>query len=180
MIRYQFVLARGFGSWAIDTFGAGTRTLGFSHVDIFLPPGLLFNKKRVLSSQGELFGARSDVIGGKPPGCQRRPFGYGNAGWIRRVQMSLPATPAQEEKFYAFLAAQEGKPYDKTAILAFFFDRDWREDDSWFCSELAAAATEIADLCPDLYLPRNKLPPTTWAVVLSALRAGCASQPLHA
>ncbi len=42
----------------------------------------------------------------------------------------------------AFAHAQVGKPYDYTAIAGFLARRDWREDDSWFCSELQAAAFE--------------------------------------
>ncbi len=34
--------------------------------------------------------------------------------------------------------SQVGKPYDKTAIIGMLFNRDWQEDDSWFCSELVA------------------------------------------
>lgn len=35
---------------------------------------------------------------------------------------------------------QEGKPYDRSAILGIALDRDWAEEDSWFCSELVAAS----------------------------------------
>ncbi|MCU0689783.1 MAG: hypothetical protein MUF54_00140 [Polyangiaceae bacterium] len=40
----------------------------------------------------------------------------------------------------AFLREQVGKPYDYTALFGIFAKRDWQEPDSWFCSELAAAA----------------------------------------
>jgi uncharacterized protein YycO len=43
-------------------------------------------------------------------------------------------------KARAFLQAQVGKPYDYTALFGIFAKRDWQEPDSWFCSELAAAA----------------------------------------
>jgi hypothetical protein len=39
---------------------------------------------------------------------------------------------------------QIGKPYDWTAILGIVAHRDWREDDSWICSELVAWAFETA------------------------------------
>lgn len=51
---------------------------------------------------------------------------------------------------------QLGKPYDWTGILGLTFrDRNWHEDDSWFCSELVAeafeqAGTPLLDL-PDCY-----------------------------
>lgn len=39
-----------------------------------------------------------------------------------------------------WLDAQLGKPYDWTAIWSWYGSRDWQEEDSWFCSELVAAA----------------------------------------
>ena len=159
-VRYQF--DRGYGpiSAAISMFGGGTLTLGFSHVDIVLP-------------DGRLLGARSDWIkpldgsAPIPPGVRVRPANYEK--WKRRVVFELAATKKQEASFYKFLNAQVGKPYDKLAIWAFVANRNWRDDEAWFCDELAAAATEQAGLCEQLYLPANKLTPTSWAVVVSAI-----------
>jgi hypothetical protein len=39
---------------------------------------------------------------------------------------------------------QIGKPYDFGAVAGIAFDRNWRDTDRWFCSELAAAAFEHA------------------------------------
>lgn len=39
----------------------------------------------------------------------------------------------------AWLKAQLGKKYDWTALLSWVVRRNWQEDDSWFCSELAEA-----------------------------------------
>lgn len=59
----------------------------------------------------------------------------------------LEASPSEESKFWNFLASQDGKPYDWRAIVSFGLgSRDWREDDSWFCSELQARALEVAGL----------------------------------
>lgn len=165
MLTAQFVLARGWSSFAILLAGAGTATLGFSHVDIVLP-------------DGTLFGARSDAVGGKPPGVQRRPPGYGNDSWVRREIFELKSTRAQEKAGYDFLYAQEGKPYDKLAIFAFFIARDWREDDSWICDELYLSFLIAAGVCPPLYLPANRLNPTGAAVVASALGATAKPQPI--
>ena len=38
-----------------------------------------------------------------------------------------------------WLTAQIGKGYDWTALLSFVVQRDWQEDDKWFCSELTEA-----------------------------------------
>lgn len=163
-LNAQFVLARGLASSVILLAGGGTQSLGFSHVDIILP-------------DGTLFGARTDYpINGKT-GVQRRPPGYGAKDWIRRVVFSLPATPDQERKGYEFLLAQEGKPYDKLAILAFFTNRDWRSENSWFCDELYLRFLEMAGVSPALYLPANRVNPTGAANIASALGADMKPQP---
>lgn len=43
---------------------------------------------------------------------------------------------------WAWTKGQVGKPYDWSAIFGMAFDRDWHSEDSWFCSELVAAAFE--------------------------------------
>ena len=155
MIRLQFVLGWGFTSQAIAWFSAGH----FSHVDAILP-------------DGSLLGARSDwTNGGKvPPGVRIRPAFY--ESWKERVVMKLISEPKQEHEFYAFLNKQLGKPYDKSSIVAFATGRagrDWREADSWFCSELQSAALETCGACPSLYTPLNKITPAALATVVSAL-----------
>lgn len=151
-VKLQFVLGPGISSAAIAWFSAGS----FSHVDAILV-------------SGNLLGARSDAIGGQDPGVQIRPAGYEK--WKRRVVMSLPTTPAQDAKFQNFLIAQLGKPYDSSAIWGFVAGRDWRSANSWYCAELAAAALEIAGICPLLYSPVNKITPAALATVMSALGA---------
>jgi hypothetical protein len=151
--------------------GGGTRTLGFSHVDFIFPRALLLPGDGIAGDGPALLGARSDSIGGKPPGVQIRPWDYNKASWVRQVVMTLEATPAQESVFYAFARAQLGKPYDKLAILAFLTARNWRDDDAWFCDELLLAATEEAKLSPCLYQPANKFNPTSAASIWSALGA---------
>ena len=150
MIRLQFVLGGGLSSAAIAWFSSGH----FSHVDAVLP-------------SGDLLGARSDQIGLIPPGVQQRPPMYER--WRERVVMKFTTDPAKERKFYDFLHDQLGKPYDKTAILGFVAGRDWRSADAWFCSELQAAALEIAEITPLLYCPTNKVTPATLAAIGSAI-----------
>lgn len=48
------------------------------------------------------------------------------------------------EKAVDAACSQVGKPYDWTAIAGLVMRRDWRETDSWFCSELVAWACEQA------------------------------------
>jgi hypothetical protein len=152
VIRLQFVLGTGLSSAAIAWFSAGT----FSHVDAIL-------------RDGSLLGARSDQVGGQHAGVRIRPPYYEH--WRSRVVMSLPATPEKELKFYEYLKKQLGKPYDMTAIWGFATGRNWRDPQDWFCSELQAAALEVAEVIPRLYTPANKITPATLATLLSAIGA---------
>ncbi len=118
---------------------------------------------------GHLLGARSDKVGGDPAGVQIRPPNYEK--FSSRVIFTIPATDAQSTAYYAFLDAQLGKPYDSEAIWAFAFNRDWREDDSWICSELQAAALIAANRVPPLFLASNKITPEALALMASAIGA---------
>ena len=149
-IKLQFVRQDDISSAAIAWFSQGH----FSHVDAVIP------------EQG-LLGARNDSVGGKPPGVQIRPHDY--AKFSTRVVMTVPATPAQASAFYGFLGSQLGKPYDTAAIWAFVANRDWRQEDSWICSELQSAAGEAAGITPKLYLAANKITPVGCALAYSAV-----------
>lgn len=149
MILLQFSTVPALSSSLIRLFEHGW----CSHVDVVLP-------------EGKLLGARSDVIGGAPAGVQIRRPAYEN--WSRTELVQLLATPKMEARFYGFLNAQIGKPYDKTAIVAFALNRNWREDDSWFCSELVAAALEACGWFPQpLANVVNKITPSDLLLVTS-------------
>lgn len=128
----------------------------FSHTDIILP-------------DGNLLGARSDRVVGKPPGVQIRPPGY--AKFAARVIFTLQCTDAQAGAFYDFLHKQIGKPYDKWTILGFVTGRNWRQDNAWICSELVVRAAEIATIIPYVYLAANKISPGAAALAFSAIGA---------
>lgn len=76
-------------------------------------------------------------------------------------------------KWLEFLMSQLGKPYDYEAIWGFLLNRDWREPDSWICSELQARALEVAGIVPCLYLACNKITPVALALAVSAAGAKC-------
>jgi len=49
----------------------------------------------------------------------------------------------QKMRLYEVITETMGLPYDWRAIIAFAFgERDWREPDSWFCSEWASMMLE--------------------------------------
>lgn len=145
-IKLQFVYHPNFQSWLITWFSAGK----YSHVDCIM-------------EDGTLFGARSDKIGNIPPGVYDRPPNY--KIFTRKLVIELPCSEEQEKKFYEFLFLQNGKPYDKTAIKAFFFHRDWRADDSWFCSELIVAALEYAGIILQIGAEVNQITPVVCSII---------------
>lgn len=151
MLCLQFVRGTDFEAQAIEWFGGGPR---FSHVDLVMP-------------DGQLLGARSDVIGGAPPGVQLRDHRY--VGHDQTLRVEIPCTDEQAAKAIAFAKEQIGKPYDKMAIFAFIIGRNWREDDAWFCSELCTMILETAGIIHPLAATANKISPAALVLVLSAL-----------
>ncbi len=83
---------------------------------------------------GTLLGAHWDG------GVKARPAGYDKGQYTRDLIVEIRTDQATADVFHAWLRSQIGKPYDIEAILAFVARRDWQEPDSWFCSELIAAA----------------------------------------
>lgn len=60
----------------------------------------------------------------------------------RKVEVwHIPCTSDQRSRFWDFMDAQDGKPYDWKAIAGFAIgQRTWDEPNAWFCSELVMAA----------------------------------------
>jgi hypothetical protein len=141
MITLQFAAEANIPSLLIEWYGHGS----YAHVDN-------------VCEDGTLLGAR--VKGG----VQKRLPGYAPFTKILRVTLPFQATDYDK-----FLNDQIGKPYDGTAIAAFAFDRDWRKADSWFCSELIAAALEACNFFRyPLVTAANKLTPPDLLLLCSA------------
>lgn len=87
-----------------------------------------------LMPDGTLLGAHIEG------GVEARPHDYDAGQYTKELYVSIPASPEMTDRFYSFLRAQLGKPYDVDAIAAFVAGRDWQRPDAWFCSELQAAA----------------------------------------
>lgn len=148
MIVLQFVRGTDAGADLIAWFSHG----GYSHVDAVLRDGLL--------------GARSDRLGGRPPGVQVRAPGYVQGCEVLRVEIECP--PAMADTFETFLRAQVGKPYDVEGIAGFIVGRDWRDDSAWFCSELVSAALERCSYFEHaLSAPTNKITPADLLLAVS-------------
>jgi uncharacterized protein YycO len=149
-IVMQFAGSSSITSRLIQWFDHGE----FAHVDTVL-------------TDGTLLGARDDVMDGCPSGVQIRSADYQQGYVLKRV--TLPCTDDQQKTYYDFVMAQIGKKYDEKAIAAFAVGRDWRAPDSWFCSELCAAALEESGVVPTLSAPCNKIAPDDLLLVVSAL-----------
>ena len=119
MITLQFVSDTGLAADVIQWY---TRSV-WNHVDIVMP-------------DHTLTGARAEG------GVQNRPANYRRFARVKRFQTALSVEA--EKEFYLCLAEQIGKPYDWTGIINFVVDRDWRNPDHWFCSELVAWLFEKA------------------------------------
>lgn len=147
MIRLRFV-------WGYDPLSAliraGERDGDCpTHVDNIMP-------------EGTMLGAHLDG------GVQIRPPGYDAAPTMRDLVVLVPwASDIQQSAWEAFLLAQVGKPYDATAIAGVALNRDWREPDSWMCSELAAAALEQSGWLSRLSTQDNHVSPRDLLMVLS-------------
>jgi hypothetical protein len=150
-IVLQFVGSDDLGSAIIEYKGGGP----YSHVDLVI-------------DDGHLLGARSDEIGGAPAGVQIRPADYEQ--WAHIARITIDANEFQAAAFWAFAKEQIGKPYDETAIAAFIFGRNWRNPDSWFCSELGAACLESAGVFSHpVAAPVNKIDPSGLFMLASTI-----------
>ena len=151
LLTLQFSCQDDFGSTVIRFFSHGA----WSHVDLVL-------------DDGRLLGARSDVCKGVPSGVQIRPKDY-TAFKARRI-VSLNLTDEQYKKAMDFINSQIGKPYDSIAILAFALNRNWRDDDAWFCDELILRMLEVCNFFSfKLCLAANKMTPDDLLLALSAV-----------
>lgn len=151
-IQFQFSTDGTLSSAVICWFGGGA-PLGVSHVDTVVDEvGLPWVVEKAPKVQVDwLLGAR---LSG---GIQVRSPDY--AKFTRRILVTVPAEPAQVATFWQFQAAQIGKPYDWRSIAGFAIGRDWREPDSWMCSELEARSLEVAGIVPRLFAPDSKITP---------------------
>jgi uncharacterized protein YycO len=142
----RFVTSGGIVSAAIR---AGEYGFWCSHVEAVMP-------------DETLLGAHIDG------GVQARPAGYDRGTATRELFAHLPATTPQDAAFHTFLRAQIGKPYDITAIEALVAERDWTAPDSWFCSELQAAALRACGwFASDLATGFAKITPRDLLLMLS-------------
>jgi hypothetical protein len=76
-------------------------------------------------------------------GVAERPMGY--AKFKEAYYYTAPGI----DQAYEWARTQAGKKYDYSAIFGIFLDRNWRDENRFFCSELTTLAFEKAG-CPIL------------------------------
>lgn len=145
-----YVKSGNIASKVIEWWGAG----GWSHATTLIAPGWVIDARL----QG---------------GVARRPVSYlkgFTVEWLR-----VPCSADAVRAAFDALESQVGKPYNYIAIAAFastrlasLFDRNWRSEKSWFCSELQGWAGEQGGVWPKLRTPSVNLTPGDMRLVASA------------
>lgn len=153
-LRWQFVLGEDLSSQLISWYGQGYG--GWSHVDLILP-------------DGHLLGARSDRVGGAPPGVQIRTPDY--AKWKRRTVLTLPCSPVQASTAVNFAVSQVGTQYDGMDILGFILGRELATKGRWICSALQLVVAETAAVIPHLHVTPQQCPPNMFFSIINAVGA---------
>ena len=108
-------------------------------------------------------------------GVKRRPLNDPCYRDIARTETWILQTAMfQEEAIARFIEQTDGTAYDWRAILSFGLgSRDWREPDSWFCSEWTARLLELANVITfPKVLPITRITPRDIYLLFSQVR-GC-------
>lgn len=151
-LRWHFGLGLGLPSRAIAWWGQGYG--GWSHVDYLLP-------------SGEYLGARSDRVGGKPPGVQIRPAGY--TQWKRRTIIELDCTELEQIAGEAFLTSQINHGYDKANIWGFLTGRELHTPGHWVCSAIQLDMLEVMKKIKKLHITPQQCPPNMLFSIIDVL-----------
>lgn len=105
-------------------------------------------------------------------GVKQRLFSDREYKGVKRWEnWHIPCTPDQKTAFYSFMQGQIGKPYDWRGIASFALgERDWRNADAWFCSEILIRAFEVAGLTkvPE-QIPTDRLSPRDAYLIVTML-----------
>ena len=136
VVRRPLILtARFLLGWGPSSTLISWRSGGLSHVDFLAADGSGYWSAYSVAVPGFIKGS---IIAA---GCRWRPLNYyGTPKSVQFVRIEL--TPEQWGGFWRLVEATEGRPYDKTGLIDTFVfmrqirpPRDWREDDSFWCSE---------------------------------------------
>jgi hypothetical protein len=129
----------------------------FSHVDVCVATGALGASD-----------TPTKVLLGNPHGVAIREHDYQDFGIRRRAIIDSE----KSGDFHDIMRSQLGKPFDPEALHDFLSDnpreRDWRNPEKWFCSELVAWSLERAGFFPyKLLVPKNRVSPADLLLLLN-------------
>ena len=145
MIILRFVNHRIIGSYLIDFQSMGR----YSHVEALTP-------------EKTYIGAHADT------GVQARPMGYDAGTFDREKFLLLPAVSDISAKFYHYLKAVIGEPYDFGAIAGFVAHFDIHQKHRVICSALQALALRGCQYLPvPLPVPAHEIDPRDLELGLS-------------
>ena len=150
MIVIRFVQYDDLAGIAISAMSYGHWA---THVDAVMP-------------DGDWVGAH--VVGG----VTRHKPDYDRASRVQQKFVALPCDDWTAAKFYNFIEAQIGKPYDLTAIAGFVAHRDWSNDAHWFCSELPAKGLIVCSMLAPVAARLSKITPRDLILILSGINSG--------
>ena len=138
-----------------------------THGEIVLPAGVDQRYPR-----GGLLGSRMTRMGAPKAGVQVRPIGYTRLAFVVFVQVPVrDRTDADPSGYpYTWAIDQIGRPYDWLAVFAFFFNRNWRREGAWYCTEFTARWREVIFAQSPMCMYPNKVTPGTDLAVASALQ----------
>lgn len=145
VIRWRIVDGTGFVSKAIKLVEGGGIV---DHVEF-------------LTDDGMSIGARCQ------DGVQIRPANYNT--FTRLFTFSATVTDEQYKAAWDFLMAQVGKKYDFAACAGVLFQRDWRDDSRWMCSELWTRTMEVGKIIGELPVGVNRITPQHALLISSAM-----------
>lgn len=123
-IAIDFLLGPDWISRTIAWFGQGPN--GWSHCASVIRDDI--HGERYLD-------ARSDVVGGVPPGVHVRSIA--EEKWIKKCRASLEVTQAEYDSFEANLRAKISDLYAKPDILGFILNKDLHRSGTYYCMALA-------------------------------------------
>jgi hypothetical protein len=102
-------------------------------------------------------------------GMQARPAAYDADTTLHECFVDLPATPAQQEAFDAFVTGKIGEPYDWASIVDFAVpDTNFHLSDHAICSAIMTLALRAAGYFPaPLTVPAHHVSPRDLFLILS-------------
>jgi len=149
-IALDFLLGPDLSSQAIAWWGQGPN--GWSHVANVL-------------ADGRYLDARSDRLGGVPPGVHIRD--PQTEAWVRRRRVSLQVSDFEYSEWEANLRAKIGDHYAVWDIVGFFLDKMLHRPATYDCCALAINALQHIKKVPfPLVIPAHQTTPDVLLLIV--------------